>query len=323
MPLDYTNCPLYSLKSKKVLKRLLRIEDNALFKQGYIVSFINPYIDKSRKPRLIESPHPKLKIIQKRIRNMLAKIEVPDNIFSGIRGRSYVDNATLHIGNRYLFKIDLTAFFPSIRRETVYSFFGEDLHCSPDVSEILTNFTTVDLTKASTKDIKEVYQFLKSKNIRSYNHLISGAPSSQVLSYLVNHKMFDEIQTISEENNVVMSVYVDDITFSSDFYISNKFKTKIYDVIKKYGYRVSKKKVKSYSKLCPKLVTGVIIDSAGQLTLRNSLRKKIIDEFVHLKNHPDDVISRKRLKGLITAARQIDRTAYPNIYKFVFQKHAK
>lgn len=101
------------------------------------------------------------------------------------------------------------------------------------------------------------------------------------------------------------------------------FKTKIYDVIKKYGYRVSKKKVKSYSKLCPKLVTGVIIDSAGQLTLRNSLRKKIIDEFVHLKNHPDDVISRKRLKGLITAARQIDRTAYPNIYKFVFQKHAK
>ena len=64
-----------------------------------------------------------------------------------------------------------------------------------------------------------MYQFLASKNVKSYNHLISGAPTSQILSYLANHKMFDEMQAISDENNVIMTVYVDDVTFSSEYYI--------------------------------------------------------------------------------------------------------
>ena len=101
---------------------------------------ISPYVDRAKKPRLIEPPRAELKAVQKRIKTLLGKIEVPDNVFSGIKGRSYSDNARLHLGEntRNLYKIDLTAFFPSISRETVYYFFFEDLCCSPDVAEILT-----------------------------------------------------------------------------------------------------------------------------------------------------------------------------------------
>lgn len=318
----YNKCPLYSLTSKKMLKYLLGIKNDALLNQDYVASLIEPYIDKTGKPRLIEPPHPELKIIQKKIKNMLGKIEVPNNIFSGIKGRSYANNAALHSGGylRHLFKIDLVAFFPSTKRETIYRFFNEDLLCAPDIAQILTNFTTVDLLKSKVKNIEEVYQFLESKNVKSYNHLISGAPTSQILSYLANHKMFDEMQAISDENNVTMTVYVDDVIFSSNFYISHKFKVKIHKFIKKYGYRVSTKKVKSYSKLYPKLVTGVIINSSGRLTIKNSLRKKIVDEYKYLKEYPDDMDSRKRLRGLVTAARQVNKAAYPNIYKFAFSK---
>ncbi len=107
-----------------MLKRLLHIEDSNLFKQEYISTLIHPYINREGKPRLIEPPKEELKSVQTRIKNMLKKIVVPDNIFSGIKGRSYADNAFCHIGNkrRPLFKIDLTAFFPTIRRETVYRF---------------------------------------------------------------------------------------------------------------------------------------------------------------------------------------------------------
>lgn len=215
--MKYSDCPLYGLQSKKMLKRLLHIEDSKLTKQDYIASLVSPYIDKSGKPRLIEPPCEELKIIQKRLKMLLGKIVVPDNVFSGIKGRSYADNAKMHTGSgrRNLFKIDLTAFFPSIDRDTVYRFFSEDLNCSSDVAQILTNLTTVDLEKTHITNRDDVYLFLSSKKVSCRNHLISGAPTSQIMSYLVNHHMFSEMQAIANKNNISMTVYVDDVTFST------------------------------------------------------------------------------------------------------------
>ena len=89
MPLIYTNCPLYGLKSKKLLKKLLHINNNQMMKQSYIVSLVSPYIDKSGKPRLIEPPQEELKTVQKRIKNCLGRITVPNNVFSGINIGSF------------------------------------------------------------------------------------------------------------------------------------------------------------------------------------------------------------------------------------------
>lgn len=317
----YINCPLYGLKSKKVLKRLLHISGNQITKQAYIESLVSPYIDKSAKPRLIEPPKEELKTIQRRIKKCLGRIVVPDNIFSGIKGRSYADNARRHIGNdrRNLFKIDLTAFFPSITRDVVYRFFNNDMQCSPDVATILTNLTTIDITKSNVQNANEIYDFLKEKGVSSFNHLISGAPTSQILSYMVNHRMFSEMQRLSDNNCIAMTVYVDDVTFSSKNRISKDFRDRILAIVKKYNYQVSKKKVKLYTKLYPKLVTGVIIDQNGKVVIKNSMRQKIIDTLNELKKHPEDADTRMRLKGLLIAARQVDKNIYPMIYKYTFQ----
>jgi hypothetical protein len=228
----------------------------------------------------------------------------------------------MHVGEnrRNLFKIDLTAFFPSISREKVYQFFSEDLLCSPDVAEILTNLTTIDIEKSKAANLEEIYKFLNLKNISCRNHLISGAPTSQIMSYLVNHSMFDEMQKVADENHITMTVYVDDVTFSSECWISHNFKEKILTIVKKYGYQISKSKVRTYTKLYPKLVTGVVIDSTGRPVVKNSLRKKIIDEHIHLRNNPEDASSRQRLRGLLTAARQVTPCAFPTIYKFAFSQ---
>lgn len=321
--MEYNSCPLYELKSKKLLCYLLGIKDNRLLKQSYVASLIEPYIDTTGKPRLIEPPRAELKIVQKRIKNLLGRITVPENVFSGIKGRSYADNAAFHIGSnpRYLFKIDLTAFFPSISREFVYSFFLSDLKCSPDIANILTNFTTIDLSKATLRTPQTVYDFLSDKNVTCLNHLISGAPTSQILSYLVNHKLFDEMQQLSDKLSTTMTVYVDDVTFSSEQKITRGFKEKIFHIIKKHSYQISKGKVKSYTKKYPKLVTGVIIDTNGELSVKNSLQKKIIIEHNYLRDHPDDVKSRQRLKGLVTAARQVKRDVFPTIHNYAFEKY--
>ena len=323
--MKYTDCPLYGIQSKKKLKYVLHIKNEDLLKQDYVVSMISPYLDKTKKPRLIEPPQAELKAVQKRIKTSLEKIEVPNNVFSGIKGKSYSDNACLHLGEgtRNLYKIDLTAFFPSISRETVYRFFSEDLCCSPDIAEILTNLTTIDLKKLDQKDLLEVYDFLTAKGVKCYNHLISGAPTSQILSYLVNHKMFDELQALSDKSNVIMTVYVDDVAFSSEQKISSKFRKSVLSLIRKYNYQVSRKKVRGYSRAYPKLVTGVIINREGRATIKNSLRKKIVAEYEYLRNNPTDKKSRQRLRGLVTAARQVDKSAYPNIRKFAFEKYTK
>ena len=325
--MKYNDCPLYGIQSKKMLKYVLHIKNGDLLRQDCVVSMISPYIDKTKKPRLIEPPQAELKTVQKRIKTLLGKIQVPDNVFSGIKGKekSYSSNARYHLGKckRNLYKIDLTAFFPSISRETVYRFFFEDLCCSPDVAEILTNLTTIDLEKLNQGSLLEVYNFLANKGVKCYNHLISGAPTSQILSYLVNHKMFDELQYLSDKNNVTMTIYVDDVVFSSEHKISSAFRQSVLSLIKKYNYQVSRNKVKGYSKTYPKLVTGVIINSEGKATIKNALRKKIMVEYEHLRNNPDDIKSRQRLRGLVTAARQVDKSAYPNIRKFAFDNPAK
>ena len=318
--INCTECPLYGLQSKKNLKHLLHIEDSRLFKQDYVASLISPYIDRNGKPRLIEPPNDKLKSIQKRIKKMLGKIIVPNNIFSGIKGRSYAGNAFLHTSNtrKTLFKIDITAFFPTISREVVYRFFYNDLFCSPDVAEILSNFTTVNIEKTMASNLEDIYAFLNNKGVSCKNHLISGAPTSQILSYLVNHSMFDEMQAIADENNAIMTVYVDDVTFSSEYKLSHRFTEKIISIVRKYGYQISKTKVKKYTKLYPKLVTGVVIDSSGQPTVKNSMRLRIIKEYKNVQSHPEDNKSRQRLRGLLTAARQVDPHIFPSIYKFAF-----
>ena len=318
--LDCTECPLYKLQSKKLLKHLLGINNSNMLKQSYIITRVTPYIDVSNKPRLIEPPKYELKAIQKRLKRMLAKIRVPDYVFSGIKGKSYIDNVSFHIGeNRNLLKIDYSSFFPSISRDLVYGFFRSDLLCSPDVATILTNFTTVDITKTQAWKKQEIVDFFSDKKIECTNHLISGAPTSQLLSYLVNHKMFDEMQLLSEKHGITMTIYVDDITFSSKNRISQQFKKQILSIIKRNHYTPSYKKTKLYSRCYPKLVTGVVINSKGEKTIKNSLRLKIIHEFSFLRANPDNKESLQRLRGLLIAARQVDKNAFPAIYHFAFK----
>lgn len=317
--MDFINCPLYRLQSKRGLKYLLKITTTDFFDQNYVLSSIHPYIDKNGKPRLIEAPNLPLKSIQSRIKNLLSQIVVPDYVFSGVRGKSYVDNATYHFANqpKYVYKLDLSSFFPSISRDRVYCFFLNDLLCSPDVSEILTNLTTIDLDKKQ-KTSESVHSFMLDKNIYCYNHLITGSPSSPILSFLVNHEMFTELNRLSEQHSIIMSLYVDDITFSCFNPIPRSFKEQICRILLKNGYSISSEKTKYYTKQYPKLITGIVVNTNGVLTIKNSLRHKIIIEFERLRANPADFVCRQRLRGLLAAARQINNNSYPSIWQYAY-----
>lgn len=317
--MEYTNCRLYHLTSKKSFCLVLKIPNKNYFLQDFLASKYNVYIDHSG--RLIEAPEEDIKILQTRIKVLLSYIHVPDNIFSGVKKKSYYDNAAIHEGKPYIYKIDFTAFFPSISRDVVFRFFKEELQTSSDVASILTNLTTIDLTLCNIKKPENVEQFFLKKNLKTSNHLISGSPSSQILSYLVNHAMFNELQTLCDKYQVVMTVYVDDITFSSKHRIPYWFRNSVSQIIKKKHFMLSKKKVKMYSKNYPKLITGVVIGPKGAIITRNASRNKIRIEIANIKGNPEQ--SKKRLQGLISALRQTSPGRYPNAYHFAYGKPPK
>ncbi|MBR2861222.1 MAG: RNA-directed DNA polymerase [Clostridia bacterium] len=307
----HKHCLLHGLKSKKQLISMLDITDNKVMK-GKAQDKIKIYIATEPKKRLIEAPEYKIKKVQNKIKNYLLKCDLPSYVFSGIKGKSYFCNAALHRDCKFLYKTDISAFFPSISRNTAYKFFKNDLETSSDVAKILTDICTVDIRDTLEKD-SSVAGFVKDKKIKMYNHLCTGSPASPILSYLVNKAMFDEMYAIAENNNLKFSIYMDDVFFSSSKSISNNVREHILRILTKYGYNVSFKKVIYYTSQQNKKVTGVIITPQNKLSIPNKLRRKIIASFSkgNLKT------GEQNLRGMLVASNIIEKNSFSGIKRYL------
>lgn len=313
--MDFSLCKLYGVQTKKQLLRLLNIQDRRFLNQAYCVGQIRPVVNEdknNKKQRLIEISTPQMKKIQFRIKNLLQEIVVDPFVFSGTKGVSYPQNALHHVStSSFVFKTDLTGFFPSISREAVFRFFQDDLAMSPDTASVVTNFLTIDLEKITQYNLHKVYSFLENKGIACTNHLITGSSASTILSYLVNHEMFNLLNTYSREHGIVMSVYVDDLTFSSEKRIPYYFRKKILHIITRNGFIPAKKKTQYCDTHIPKLVTGVILDQ-HQVKVPNKLRKKAISLYVEQKINCRDIKLKQSAQGVLNAARQIESDIFPS-----------
>ena len=220
-----------------------------------------------------------------------------------------MDNAKQHLSNKNLFKIDISKFYPSISRDKVYRFFVEKMSMSPDVSEILTNFATIDLDlkKQTTRNMKLVNEFMSTKNINVRNHLATGTPFGSLLSYLVNIDMYDELQNYANKNSLKMTAYIDDIAFSTNNIISGKMRRDILSIVRKYKYCVNIKKCKFYGKNTPKRLTGGIITVSKKLDAQNKLIHKanIISEKLKNKTLTNEEINSSY--GIIASIEMSDR----------------
>src|SRR6185437_13521871 len=65
------------------------------------------------------------------------------NAFGYVIGRNIRENAWQHRGRRYLLKVDIKNFFPSIGKERIADFLTS-LNVVGDVANMLANFLTID-----------------------------------------------------------------------------------------------------------------------------------------------------------------------------------
>lgn len=279
---------LYRLRNRGKLAQMLDLPHN-YFKNKYksqikYNSFYITTIGKKKKCRLIQNPCDELKLIQRKLLRYLSRIKTPDWLISGKKGKSYIDNAKFHKNNKYIITADIENFYPSCKRYDVYKMFKNIFKMERDIAGIITDIVTWN------------------------NGIPTGAPTSQLVAYWTYKNAFTNINQISYKYNVNFSLYVDDMTFSSNSYMSKKMIFEIEKELGKCGLKLKKKKTKIYNSGDFKLITGVIQDKNGNLKVPNKLRKEIIDGFNDIRKLKDEELVKKRksILGKIYSARQIE-----------------
>ena len=289
--------PLYRLRNKQKLAELLGLPRN-YFRTIHTYKYSEFFRDKSDgSKRKINNPEDKLKKIQKKLFKLLNRIEKPEWVISGKKGKSYVDNAKMHQFNNNICTIDIEKFYDSTKEIYVYNFFKNTMNMSTDIATILTNLVTFE------------------------GRIPTGTPTSQLVAFLSYKDIFTKIYEICKDQDITFSLYVDDITLSSNKIISKNIKYKINSLLNLSKLNIKKSKTCFFSKKTNKSVTGTIIDADKNVRLENKKRKEIIDLYKECINSNTYTIEKLvKLNGKLNDANQVEKGIFPTVSIYL-KKH--
>lgn len=206
--------------------------------------------------RLISAPNKGLKDIQNWLNRYFQTIYTPSNTAMGFTaGRSVVDNAQKHIGQNYVFNIDLKDFFPSIKESRIWNRLQlEPFNLPSDVAQMVAGMCCM-------KDFsdKESPRFV----------LPQGAPTSPLLTNAICDTLDRRLQGLAKRFGLNYSRYADDITFSSlhNVYQENsEFRTELNRIISEQGFTINEAKTRLQKKGARQEVTGLIVSNKVNVT---------------------------------------------------------
>jgi len=244
-----------SISSPQDIADLLEIDLKRLYYHIYVVPESSRYttfdIPKRRGGvRTISSPATPLKIIQRKLNQVLLQVYTPKpSVHSFLPNRSILSNAKVHAGRRNILNIDLESFFPSINFGRVRGLFmGTPYNLNPRVATILAQICCFN------------------------NQIPQGAPTSPIISNMICAKMDSELIKLAKANKSDYTRYSDDITFStnlrefpSDCAILNdlgqiEIGVELNAIITQNGFKINDNKTRMRGKSLRQEVTGITIN---------------------------------------------------------------
>jgi hypothetical protein len=243
-----------------IKQRETNCEEN-LFTEENLKSFANPnkkphrryrvfYIPKKNgKLREISAPTRKLKEILYYLNLLLCEVYKPGPSAMGfVKGRSIVDNAQIHIGQNYVFNIDLSDFFTSISESRVL----KRLLLPPfRFNEVIAKTIAGLCCKVMVKDGKTQYV------------LPQGASTSPILTNAVCDFLDKRLRRLSSNYGIHYSRYADDMTFSSMHNVYNeddKFMKRLYSIISEERFTINEDKTRLQKRGERQVVTGLTVN---------------------------------------------------------------
>jgi RNA-directed DNA polymerase len=279
------SCTLYNCKSLNKLKSYLNIEDDKYFKSlktdlsENSFKFFRKF---EKNERELFRCNTKITQIHERLIKLF-NIEKSEYLKSGVKKESHITNALAHKDSNFFLLVDIKGFYPSTTKSKIKKQLIMTYQQSSNVAEFISNAVTVPQKKANDN-----------------RALVTGSVLSQYFAYVINKKMFDELYELSKLNDVIFTVYVDDISFSSKKVLTYKFHQQVYNIIKRYGYTVHNGKVYRGKINNKSKITGVHITKYGFRLL-----KKHKEKIKELKNKTD-IKSKKSLLGMLNFAIQVN-----------------
>lgn len=169
--------------------------------------------------RLIESPKPRLKTIQRQLlRHILDRVAPHDAAHGFRRGRSITTFATPHVGQAVVARLDLADFFPCVTRPRVAALY-RTIGYPEQVADLLAGLCT---TVTPTRIWDDSEAPLSAEHIRAVRrlygapHLPQGSPISPAIANLCAYRLDCRLAALARAAGGNYSRYADDLAFSGD-----------------------------------------------------------------------------------------------------------
>ncbi len=197
--------------------------------------------------RTITAPNAGLKSIQRCINALLLEqFEAHPAANGFVPGKSIVDNARVHLRQKYVYNIDLKDFFPSVTIGRVFAC----LQLPPFSFDKYTASLIADLCCHE-------------------GVLPQGAPTSPTLTNIVCSRLDWRLSKLARRFDLRYSRYADDITFSgmsNIFHEDGAFVKELCQFIEKEGFRINEAKTRTNSYYQRQEVTGLTINEKPNVT---------------------------------------------------------
>ncbi|MDC4398285.1 reverse transcriptase family protein [Acinetobacter baumannii] len=212
------------------------------------------------------------------------------------KSSSHIINASMHLGEKQLIKLDILNFFESISERQVFKVF-KNLGYKNSISLILTRICTrlIPLNKDKRFFKKEkrwttkyTYKYDNQNNkLKRIGHLPQGAPTSPILANLVCQDLDSEIQNLTDQLNLnYYTRYADDIIISGNF-INKELAIscihKVSKILREYGFKTNFLKTKYCGSGDRKIITGICINDENQLRVPIEYKRKVRQEIYYIK----------------------------------------
>ncbi len=209
--------------------------------------------------RIICAPKPRLKAVQRRIKDeILDRAALHPAAHGFVRQRSIITNAGEHVGKPLVVNLDLRDFFEHIRYPRVVGVFcrlGYSLEVSRWLALLCTHRTS--LCPATPTGVTHVYVR------RACRHAVQGAPTSPALANLVVQRLDRRLEGLARRFEATYTRYADDLTFSGGEPFKRgmkRFLALIKEIIRDEGFRLHLRKMRFMRPGQRQQVTGVVVN---------------------------------------------------------------
>ncbi len=200
-------------------------------------------------PRIIQTPIKPIRDMQTALLPMLEAVYEPwPHVHGFVRGRSAVSNAAVHRGQRWILRIDLKGFFPTINFGRVRGLFMA--HPFDMTAEVATTLAQICCHKGA---------------------LPQGAPTSPIISNLICRGLDVRLAKFASLAHCSYTRYADDICFSTGRREIPRFIAEVIDrrpvlnpdlraIIDGEGFLINEDKTRLMPRFQRQRVTGVIVN---------------------------------------------------------------